>query len=81
MKITLNKISQEVIQSNEVLEPEVQYKDDPNQVRGYQKVVSEGKPGQKQVSYVVNQKNPLHPLQNNRGNSHHRYYPDNLPMP
>ena len=59
MKITLNKISQEVIQSNEVLEPEVQYKDDPNQVRGYQKVVSEGKPGQKQVSYVVNQKNGL----------------------
>ena len=59
MKITLNKISQEVIQSNEVLEPEVQYKDDPNQTRGYQKVVSEGKPGQKQVSYVVNQKNGL----------------------
>ena len=57
MKITLNKISQDVIQSTEVLEPEVQYKDDPNQMKNYQKVVSEGKPGQKLVSYIINQKN------------------------
>lgn len=57
MKIVLNKISQDVVQNNEVLDPEIEYKDDPNQLRGYQKVLSEGKPGQKLVSYLVNQKN------------------------
>ena len=57
MKIALNKISQDIIQVNEVLDPETQYKDDPNQMKSYQKVISEGKSGQKLVSYLLNQKN------------------------
>jgi uncharacterized protein YabE (DUF348 family) len=57
MKITLSKISQDVIEVMEVLEPEVQYKDDPNQPRSFQKVLDEGKAGQKLVSYLQSQKN------------------------
>ena len=56
MKIVLSKLHQEVIQVSEVLEPEVQYRDDPNQPRSYQKIIDEGKPGQQLVSYIVNQK-------------------------
>lgn len=57
MRIVLSKIHQEILQVKEVLEPEVQYKDDPNKPRTYQKVESEGKAGEQLVSYVVNQKN------------------------
>lgn len=57
MKIYLSKINQDIIQLKEVLQPEVQYKDDPNQPRSFQKVLDEGKPGEQLVSYVINQKN------------------------
>lgn len=56
MKITLSKYSQNVIQVTESIEPEVQYKDDPNQPTSYKKIESEGKAGEKLVSYLINQK-------------------------
>ncbi len=56
MKITLSKYSQNVIQVTESIEPEVQYKDDPNQPTSYKKTESEGKAGEKLVSYLINQK-------------------------
>lgn len=57
MKIYLSKINQDIIQIKEVINPEVQYKDDPNQPRNFQKILEEGKPGEQLVSYLVNQKN------------------------
>jgi uncharacterized protein YabE (DUF348 family) len=59
MKIVLSKINQDIIQVTEALEPDVQYKDDPNQPVSYQKVLSEGKPGEKLVSYLVNQRDGI----------------------
>jgi uncharacterized protein YabE (DUF348 family) len=59
MKITLSKYSQNVVQVTETIEPEVQYKDDPNQPSSYRKVESEGKAGEKLVSYLINQRDGL----------------------
>ncbi len=56
MKIVLSRVSQDIIQVSEPLDPEVQYKDDPNQPTSYQLVESPGSPGQKLVSYLVSQK-------------------------
>ncbi len=56
MKIVLSRVSQDIIQVSEPLDPDVHYKDDPNQPVSYQLVVSPGIPGRKLVSYLVNQK-------------------------
>ena len=56
MKIVLSRVTQDVLQITEAVEPEIQYKDDPEQPKAYQKVESSGKPGEKIVSYLINQK-------------------------
>jgi len=57
MKITINRLSQDIAQVTETIEPETQYKNDPNQPTSYQKVESQGVAGKKLVSYIVRQQN------------------------
>jgi len=57
MKIVINRLSQDIIQVTESIEPETQYKNDPNQPTSYQKVESQGVAGKKLVSYIIRQQN------------------------
>ena len=56
MNIRVLKLVQDVVQEKEFIEPEVEYKDDPDKPSSYRLTESEGKKGEKLVSYVVNRK-------------------------
>lgn len=56
MRIVLSRISQDVVSVMEPIEPETQYIDEPNQPTSYQVVKDPGAPGQKLVTYAVQQR-------------------------
>lgn len=56
MHIAVSRLSQDIVSVMEVINPEVQYIDDPNQPTSFQEVKEPGAPGQKLVTYAVQQR-------------------------
>lgn len=54
--IVVSRLSQDIVSVMEVIDPEVQYIDDPNQPVSFQQVKDAGVPGQKLVTYAVQQR-------------------------
>ncbi len=59
INIKVSKLTQDVIQLKEAIEPETTYKDDPSKPTSYRLTESEGKPGEKLVSYIVSRKGDI----------------------
>ena len=59
INIKVSKLTQDVIQLKEVIEPETTYKDDPSKPTSYRLTESEGKPGEKLISYIVSRKGDI----------------------
>jgi len=56
MNVRILKLIQDVIQVKESIEPETSYKDDPSKPSSYRLTESEGRLGEKLVSYMVSRK-------------------------
>lgn len=56
MHIVVSRLSQDIISVMESIEPEIQYIDEPDQPTSYQAVKESGAPGQKLVTYAVQQR-------------------------
>lgn len=57
--IVVSRLSQDIVSVMEVINPEVQYVDDPNQPVSFQEVKEPGAPGQKLVTYAVQQRDGI----------------------
>ena len=57
--VVVSRLSQDIVSVMEVINPEVQYVDDPNQPASFQEVKEPGAPGQKLVTYAVQQRDGI----------------------
>lgn len=54
--VVVSRLSQDIVSVMETINPDIQYVDDPNQSASFQEVKEPGAPGQKLVTYAVQQR-------------------------